>query len=441
MSNNARFEDYVDFEVIEGQDNVDAIVSIYCLTYNHVDYIEDAINGFINQNTNFAYEIFIFDDASTDGTSEIVRAYAMKYPELIRAYIAKNNTYGTWQREDLYRDFLRRKLKGKFIAQCEGDDYWTSTSKLQKQFNILNSNDSLAMCIHNATWVDCTTNESRLASRKKVEGILGPEDFICKYEVDFPSAAVMVTREFFFVPSELKNDFNFGDYQVVLNVGLFKKIYYLPEVMSVYRYRTIGSWSEQVNNNNYTIVKHGLDMIRMLEKYEYYSRHKYTDYVRAMQGRYLQSISCLIGKNVLNSSKYEWSIEENEIILKAKSLYDERDDFSKLVKIFIDKLDSYDEIYVMGAGNYAKKMYKALLEWNINVSAFIVSSNNNISELCGKRVLQADDKEIKDKGKIITIIAININEVPLFLLEETLVKNGFLNYICPFSYMGDLCIE
>lgn len=114
------------------------LVSICSLTYNHIEYIKDAIDGFLLQKTNFLIEILIHDDASTDGTEEIIREYEMKYPSIIKPRYERENQWEKGNRGSHIFNFPR--AIGKYIALCEGDDYWTDPYKLQKQVDFLEAN-------------------------------------------------------------------------------------------------------------------------------------------------------------------------------------------------------------------------------------------------------------------------------------------------------------
>jgi glycosyltransferase involved in cell wall biosynthesis len=145
-------------------DGTTPTVTISCLTFNHVRFIEDAIKGFLMQETSFCVEILIYDDASTDGTSDIVRHYANRYPSLIHAVVQPENTYKKLNRIEYRRDFFRR-MRGKYIATCEGDDYWTDPLKLQIQVEFLDSNPDVVISGHDAIIVDA---EGRQISESKL---------------------------------------------------------------------------------------------------------------------------------------------------------------------------------------------------------------------------------------------------------------------------------
>ncbi len=128
-------------------DKLEILVSISCITYNHRQYIRDAIKGFLMQRTNFPVGILIHYDATTDGTEEIIREYEKQYPWLIKPVYQAENQYS--KHNGIISKIQYGLDRGKYIAFCEGDDYWTDPYKLQKQVNILESN----------VWVDnCPTN-------------------------------------------------------------------------------------------------------------------------------------------------------------------------------------------------------------------------------------------------------------------------------------------
>ena len=123
------------------------LVSIDCTTYNHGKYISDALDSFLMQNTNFKYEILVHDDASTDDTPKIIKEYESIYPDLIKPIYQKENQYSKGLRVS---GINLRRARGKYIAVCEGDDYWIDPYKLQKQVDYMESHPECSMCTHAA---------------------------------------------------------------------------------------------------------------------------------------------------------------------------------------------------------------------------------------------------------------------------------------------------
>lgn len=118
----------------------DIMVSVICTAYNHEKYIVKCLDGFINQKTNFKFEVLINDDASTDNTAKIIREYETMYPDIIKPFYQEKNLYS--QKIPITKSILFPNCRGKYIALCEGDDYWTDENKLQSQFDALENNPS-----------------------------------------------------------------------------------------------------------------------------------------------------------------------------------------------------------------------------------------------------------------------------------------------------------
>jgi len=132
-------------------DGTAPLVTIRCITYNHVNFIRDAIEGFLSQETTFPVQVLIHDDASNDGTSVVLRNYQRKYPNLIKVIIQKTNIYSRGKKPGR---FLRSLVQGKYIAFCDGDDYWADPSKLQKQVMFLERNPDYIMTYHDTKVVN-----------------------------------------------------------------------------------------------------------------------------------------------------------------------------------------------------------------------------------------------------------------------------------------------
>ena len=123
------------------------VISILCLTYNQKDYLEDALRGFLGQLTQFPFEIIIHDDASSDGTVDILKSYAYRYPHIIRPIFSSVNLFS--QGFSLYPRTLCL-AHGEFIAICDGDDYWLDVNKLEQQANFLLKNKEYSICYHDS---------------------------------------------------------------------------------------------------------------------------------------------------------------------------------------------------------------------------------------------------------------------------------------------------
>jgi glycosyltransferase involved in cell wall biosynthesis len=222
------------------------LVSVWCSTYNHQRYIAQAIEGFVMQQTNFEIEIFIHDDASTDNTANIIREYASKYPQIKAIYQIKNK----FSAEMGYLNkIMFQKAQGKYIAMCEGDDYWTDPMKLQKQVNFLESNSDFSICFHDISILHKDNSfEPHLHSNKQPD-VTTFEDLA---EINYIPTVSCVFRNNLFKEFPIWfNDMPLGDWILHLLNAQFGKIKYFNEVMAVYRVHDTGLWNRQTEERKY----------------------------------------------------------------------------------------------------------------------------------------------------------------------------------------------
>ena len=216
------------------------VVSIICLTYNQEKYVRDCLDGFISQETDFPYEVLIYDDASTDTTHDIIREYAAKYPAIIKPtfYTVNNYSQGLGF-VGLYTGI--KEARGKYIAYCEGDDYWTDPLKLQKQVAFLEKNPSYAICAHETRISDgCSRDGKELLFRDLHKDSFVPLNKTTYTFEDalagnlFHISSMMYRNRSLSLPSWISR---ISACDMVLFKMLAREgdIYVMPDVMSVYR--------------------------------------------------------------------------------------------------------------------------------------------------------------------------------------------------------------
>lgn len=257
------------------------MVSVFCTAYNHEAYIRDALEGFVSQQTNFPFEVLIHDDASTDGTADIIREYAQKYPHIIRPVYQTQNQYS--QKVPIIKTFLGPIAQGKYIAYCEGDDYWCDPLKLQRQVDFLESHPEYASCVHNSTVLNCKTGERRTVSNRTEETDLLPLDTMERGNGEFQLSSVLHRRELWYNRPDFCNTAGFGDYPLAIYMSLVGKgIRYMPQCMSVYREFAAGSWTSRMYlaPDPEKIHRHYAEVKKMLEKVDVYTQGKYSEDLR-----------------------------------------------------------------------------------------------------------------------------------------------------------------
>ena len=170
------------------------IVSIICNTYNHEKYIRKCLEGFIMQKTEFKYEVLIHDDASTDRTPIIIREYEEKYPEIIKPIYQIENQYS--KGVSITRTFQISRASGKYIAFCEGDDYWIDSHKLQKQVDILEKYQEVDMCAH-AAYVYKDKKHINNVCPSNANGVLPVENIIYGGGAYLATASLLYRRSIY----------------------------------------------------------------------------------------------------------------------------------------------------------------------------------------------------------------------------------------------------
>lgn len=143
------------------------VVSIFCATFNHQPYIEDALIGFLIQQTDFPFEIIVHDDASTDATADVIKSYQQRYPSIIKPILQSENQYSQGRKPG---PFMTAVAKGRYIALCEGDDFWRDPDKLAKQVKFLESHPDYVVSGHDAIIIDeddKVVQQGKLAERFK----------------------------------------------------------------------------------------------------------------------------------------------------------------------------------------------------------------------------------------------------------------------------------
>ncbi len=228
--------------------NTDIAVTVVCTCYNQASYIRDALEGFIAQKTSFPYEVIVHDDASTDGTSEIILEYAKRFPKLIIPVIQTENKVS--QGIGIYKDYISPLVHGRYIAKCEGDDYWIDENKLQKQFDFLENNKDYTMVVHNAYVIDYAANIVYLSEKSDYDKDKTMEDIIHE-----GGGLLNPTASFFYRVNAKKIDcsnFNapVGDHFMMMSLVAGSKLRWMSEPMSVYRYGAVNSFTGRVRAGN-----------------------------------------------------------------------------------------------------------------------------------------------------------------------------------------------
>lgn len=260
------------------------LVSISCITYNHEPFIRQCLDGFLMQKCDFEYEILIHDDASTDGTQDIIKEYQDKYPEIVKPIFQIENQLSKGVRA-INATFNYPRAQGKYIALCEGDDYWTDPLKLQKQVDFLNSTNDCVASAHPSKFVDALShkfirlnlplhwpknNRFQLSDIMKfANGHIHTSSimFKSKYVIPYPLWAIEAPV---------------GDFPLKLLLSYYGSIGYMPDVMSVRNTDVPGSWSNSMTKRK-KMIRHYRGIMKMWDQFNIWTDNKYNSDIRKIQ--------------------------------------------------------------------------------------------------------------------------------------------------------------
>lgn len=234
------------------------IVSISCLTYNHEQYIRHCLDGFLMQKCDFEFEILIHDDASADATQSIIKEYQQKYPDIIKPFFQTENQWSKGVR-GMNAKFNYGRAKGKYIAQCEGDDYWIDPSKLQKQVDFLEHNSNAIMCFHSSKIKNEDTGE--IFKEIPAQNRIYTTDDLLLSKVAHTASFVFRSNSINYNKISNKAVFG-GDVMLALLLAEQGQVFGMQDYMSVYRKHAGGV----TNISENTLIAH---QKRMLGQYLY----------------------------------------------------------------------------------------------------------------------------------------------------------------------------
>ena len=402
----------------------DIMVSVLCTAYNHENFIKDAIEGALRQKVNFKYELIVHDDASTDKTPEIINEYAKKYPEVIRAIMQRENQY---QKHHIYAEFLFPNAKGKYIAFCEGDDYWTDEHKLQKQIDFLESHPEYSLCMHNAVKQNYETGEEKMLDTFPEDGAYSQEDqILAGLGTDFPAFASYVFRAGllkeipdFFLSSKVM------DYPIRQYLASRGKVYYFKKPMSVYRVATPQSYMKKTSesqsfSNNYT-----LEMICFFEKLNQYTDQKFNSILeRKLISDYFGfCLSISADEGIQKASERGLDLEKIKACYKCLDLgyLDE-----SVRKIY----EKTDHLFLYGTSRLAPICRRQLEYAGIDFEGYVVSDGQMKADAIeGKKIFYLSEvmEQYRHPGFVLAVQPVNAG-----ILEAALKGYGVKDYCKPY---------
>lgn len=408
------------------------MVSIVCITYNHEKYITDAIESFLQQKTDFKYEIIIHDDASTDQTSEIIKEYETQYPDIIQGIYEKENQYS--KKKIRFMENVYSLCRGRYLAFCEGDDFWIDIGKLQIQVEWMESHPEYSLTSHNALLWNYSEGKVKSMNPFSSDKEVSVEETVMQYNGNLPTASMVARRE---VVKHFKRfmEYSVGDFILQLCSLKEGKIYYFNRIMSVYRYMHTDSWCEKFSHNSEHHISHCVEMTKFLEEYDRYTHFIYSKYIRSRIHLYIHSIMNQGQENFLK-------------VMEKKGLNAQGKDFfywNEIKRIFLQSFDekyydpdlkkfvqTYEHLVILGAGDYAQRVERQLRNNQVCFDGFAVSgSGDEKQEYLGKPVWRLRDIPFAKKK---TGIIVAINPIIWNQIFDSLEADKITEYLCPFLF-------
>lgn len=257
-------------------------VSVICNTYNQESYIRTTLKGILAQKTNYMFEVLIHDDASTDGTPEIIHEFVKLYPNIIKPIYQKENQYS--KGVSVTNEFQLPRAKGEYIAFCEGDDFWTDPYKLQLQTDLLEKNSQVDICAHAVSIV----RNGKIRGKVRPFNhnlIVSPEQVILNGGSFVGTCSIIYRRSIDYTMPEFRQQ-NSIDYTIQIHGSLHGGLLYLDRNMACYRIGSDGSWTNRVLHNSNLSVKHYDKMIQVMEKIDQDTNLKFTNVINFVVNEY-----------------------------------------------------------------------------------------------------------------------------------------------------------
>lgn len=293
------------------------LVSISCIAYNQEKYIAQAIEGFLLQRTNFKYEILIHDDASTDRTADIIREYEHKFPDIIKPVYQTVNQYS--QGIKVGTKYNLPRAQGKYIAFCEGDDYWIDPLKLQKQVDYMEKHPECSMCFHAVQVVKNDRRPTGRIIKPYVEDRIVPiEDLIVGGGAFLSMNSIVYPRRCMENPPDFYLQAPVGDAPLTLYLASQGTVCYFKDVMSAYRTGVAGSWISRVSSSRAKEVEVRTRIIDMTNEFNKFTEYRYADSIKLRQNENELLLLLAEGNvNLLKEDKYRKFYEQLGIYVIA----------------------------------------------------------------------------------------------------------------------------
>lgn len=260
-------------------------VSVCVIAYNHEHYIVQCLESILRQRTSFDFEVLVRDDASTDGTRRVLQAYKERYPDRVRLVLERKNTWNDPDCKPVIGRILAPLARGRYLASCEGDDYWTDDTKLQRQFDYMEAHPECVLCSH----ITEIVRDDGGISTKRISFGNTDRDIACdeimenwaktqRYGISslHPSSCFTRKDAELAYASSWRIHTSAGDYVRACFFSHQHSVHFMARAMSAYRYMAAQSWTTTAECDSSVLAGHYrefLEMTSAIDKITNFAHH------------------------------------------------------------------------------------------------------------------------------------------------------------------------
>jgi len=282
--------------------NIVPKVSVWMVTYNHQDYIAQAVESVIMQKTDFTVHLFIGEDFSSDNTRFICQSLKQKYPDQISLFLNEKNLGANKNARNIYKACFNSGAK--YIAMLEGDDYWKDPLKLQKQVDYMESNPEFSLIFHNAIVVNEKVEKHTKQNMHENldKDVFYTQDLLKQWFI--PTASILFRNYKDFVLPDWFANCSSGDIALLLLLSLNGPFKYYNEPMSVYRLQQAGI------SNKHTGYDKVFSMIYLYKCFNFFTNNKFEAEIQ-------NAMIYEIRKHLPNNTKAELKKLKQDLFIKS----------------------------------------------------------------------------------------------------------------------------
>ena len=284
------------------------VVTVCCPTFNQKDFLESTIKGLLLQRTSFPFEIIIRDDGSSDGSVEVLKRYKNLYPNIIKLILKKINTLQLGHKSITN---FGRKANGKFIALCDGDDYWNNPNKLQKQYEVLKQHPNASLCFHQMQKVEKESFNLEVDSGELEYEFISPHRVIKEDGGFIPTSSIMFRNENLAPLLKFISHAPVGDCFLQFYLSFMGDVIFLKGHYGLQKINVKNSWTSR--NSNITVAtNHHFQMGKALNNFMKLTPQKYRRDISDLASRHF--LRCLRLGGICWTPKILWNCNFFEFV-------------------------------------------------------------------------------------------------------------------------------